>query len=273
MSINWRKIVPLSEAELKKLSPKVVQTMKFRVVLIDPCELMVDETYQRKISAAGLRTIKKIIENWSWLEFKPPIVVWADGSFHVIDGQHTAIAAASHPDIDKIPVFIADETNIDIEDRAKAFVGHNTTRTQPSPLVVFKAQYEAGDETAVGVVMACRRAGVHLSYATALNAPPATAAVKPLSSIYKKHGLMHLADTLKLCVDADLHPIQGFMIEAVSNVLLDKKYDRQTILLALGSKTKLEFQALMAQSAKTTNERQNVLAYRTLVSLCQGYAS
>ena len=32
----------------------------------------------------------------------------ADGSLHVIDGQHTAISAASHPRVDRIPVMVVE---------------------------------------------------------------------------------------------------------------------------------------------------------------------
>ncbi|MGO7815405.1 hypothetical protein ACC674_38205, partial [Rhizobium ruizarguesonis] len=44
----------------------------------------------------------------------------------VLDGQHTAIAAASNPHIDVIPVMIVDAE--DTVSQAKAFIGQNTER-------------------------------------------------------------------------------------------------------------------------------------------------
>jgi hypothetical protein len=39
------------------------------------------------------------VANWDWRRFKPPVVARTATGLEVIDGQHTAIAAASHPDV------------------------------------------------------------------------------------------------------------------------------------------------------------------------------
>ncbi len=63
----------------------------------DPTTLWVDETYQRNISERLVKLIRKIVAEFAWRRFSPPKVVPVDGRRHVLDGQHTAIAAASHP--------------------------------------------------------------------------------------------------------------------------------------------------------------------------------
>jgi two-component system cell cycle response regulator CtrA len=70
--------------------------------LVDPVSLVVDEKYQRGLSDRSIRLIRKIVSEWSWLAFKPPIVVEVGERLHVIDGQHTAIGAVTHGGIDDL---------------------------------------------------------------------------------------------------------------------------------------------------------------------------
>src|SRR5206468_3742977 len=77
--------------------------------LVDPRDLFVEDSYQRDVGANGIKLVRKIYAGFDWSRFKPPVCVripeW-DGVLVCIDGQHTAIAAASHPEVLKIPVMI-----------------------------------------------------------------------------------------------------------------------------------------------------------------------
>jgi hypothetical protein len=112
---------------------------------VDPSTLIVEVGYQRDLSGKSLRLIKNIVANWDWAKFKPPVCAYSPDGLFVIDGQHTAIAAASHPGIKKIPVMVVHRP--DIEDRAAAFVSQNMNRVAMSPLQIFHAQLVAGDKT------------------------------------------------------------------------------------------------------------------------------
>ncbi len=92
----------------------------------DPKTLWVDETYQRNLSERLVKLIRKIVAEFDWRRFSPPKVVHVDGRRHVLDGQHTAIAAASHPGIKEIPWIVLDAP--ELLDRARAFIGHNRDR-------------------------------------------------------------------------------------------------------------------------------------------------
>src|SRR4051794_24268937 len=73
---------------------------------VAPTDLLVDATYQRDLSERSIRLIRKMIESFSWNRMKPPIVVQVGPtSLHIVDGQHTAIVAASIG-IPEIPIFI-----------------------------------------------------------------------------------------------------------------------------------------------------------------------
>src|SRR6185437_3072554 len=107
-----------------------------------PTDLLVDDAYQRGLGPKSVDLIRRIVEHWDWRRFKPPIVAWTEAGFEVIDGQHTAIAAASRPDIAKIPVMVVVATAM--TDRAQAFVGHNRDRLNVSPMQLHHAMVAAG---------------------------------------------------------------------------------------------------------------------------------
>ena len=114
---------------------------------VDPTELWVDDRYQRNLSRKGTQLITKICKSWDWRKFKPPVVTTeADGRLHVIDGQHTAIAAASHPQIKKIPVMLVDATTL--AERAKTFIGINRDRVAVTPAQIFYAEFAGNDPEA-----------------------------------------------------------------------------------------------------------------------------
>ena len=87
---------------------------------VDPSMLLGDDGYQRDSSERSLKLVRKIVAGWDWAKFKSPVAVLTDAGLELIEGQHTAIAAATHPDIEKIPVMIVDEKQW--EDRASAFI-------------------------------------------------------------------------------------------------------------------------------------------------------
>jgi hypothetical protein len=87
-----------------------------------PTSLMVDGTYQRDLSDRSIRLIRRTIEGFRWNRYKPPIVVQTGpATLHVIDGQHTAIVAATLK-IPEILILIVEADSLD--ERARAFVGH-----------------------------------------------------------------------------------------------------------------------------------------------------
>lgn len=95
---------------------------------LSPEQLRVDGRYQRDLSERSIRLIHRIVGDFDWRRFKPPIVTPVAGgdAYEVIDGQHSAIAAASHPAVSRIPVLVVAQP--DLAGRARAFVGHNRDR-------------------------------------------------------------------------------------------------------------------------------------------------
>src|SRR5262245_49208195 len=99
-----RKIAPIP---VPNLVPATIGEVGPTFEWASPGDLWVEETYQRNLSERSISLIRKIVANWSWAGIKPPICARdEDGRLVVVDGQHTAIAAASHGGIPSIPIMI-----------------------------------------------------------------------------------------------------------------------------------------------------------------------
>lgn len=127
------------------------------VRLVAPTDLKIESSYQRDLSGRSVRLIRQILTGWDWTKFKPPVCAETPDGLYVIDGQHTAIAAASHPGIAKIPVLIVAAKRV--EARAEAFVSHNRDRLAMSPFQIFHAQATSGDKTAIAMLEIAARTG------------------------------------------------------------------------------------------------------------------
>ena len=142
--LGIRRIQPFDDlmgAEPNDPSPHPPETIE-----MDPGDLWVDASYQRNLSRKSVALIIRIIANWDWSRFKPPVVARdPQGRLNIIDGQHTAIAALTHPVIKKIPVLVVDiET---VKEAAGAFLAHNTERVFVTSFDKWQAKITAEDPT------------------------------------------------------------------------------------------------------------------------------
>lgn len=186
---------------------------------VAPTSLLVDETYQRNLSKSSMELLRKAVREFAWAKMKIPNVVEVRGKLHMIDGQHTAIAAATVRAAE-IPVFIV--IAAEIADRANAFVGLNTDRVTVSKFNLHRAQVAAGDPHSIGVDEVCRRSGVRLRAAinqSSLVAEGDTVAVGVIRSAVKKHGVDRAAKGLAILVKAKRAPISAAEILAIMAVL------------------------------------------------------
>ncbi|WP_092496760.1 DUF6551 family protein [Faunimonas pinastri] len=192
---------------------------------LSPLDLLVDETYQRDLSDNSVRLIRKIVGGWDWRRFKPPVVVKTDAGFEVIDGQHTAIAAATHPEITRIPVMLVEAA--ELAERASAFLGHNRDRIAVTPAQMHYAAVAAGDEDALTVAQVCARAGVKIA-----RHPPGqgryrigeTSAVGSLGALISRRGVKPAREILQVLVEAGCAPISAEQIRAAEMLLTDAEY-------------------------------------------------
>ncbi|WP_341020741.1 hypothetical protein [Brevundimonas diminuta] len=190
---------------------------------VNPADLLVNEAYQRDLAERSIKLIRRIVQGWDWTKFKPPVCSLGDDGMEVIDGQHTAIAAATHPGIDKIPVMIV-ETNT-VNDRAAAFIGQNMDRLGVTKMQLHKAAVAAGDEDALTIEQVCARAGIklHASRPHRWQVGDSMAVVAIGSLIDRRHaaGARRVLDVL---VQAECAPVTANAIRAADIILFDPDY-------------------------------------------------
>lgn len=224
MTEGLRSIRPLGKESIRGVEPSKVGKKLPRFEWVNPSTLFVEEAYQRDLSGNSTTLIRKIVSRFNWSRFKPPVCVRLPESGNVlvcIDGQHTAMAAATHPEVDKIPVMVVDAS--DVAARAAAFVGHNKDRLALTQMAIYHAELAAGDEVAKTIDRACRAAGAKiLNKAVNLrNQLPAgqTIAVGTIRALARKQGEKALTRVLRLLTLAGRGPIKADEIAAVALIL------------------------------------------------------
>lgn len=233
---------PVKGLKLEKTEPGMADVGRPVFRDVAPSELLVDDTYQRQISERSLDLIRKIVSNWDWRRFKPPVVAQMADGLVVVDGQHTAIAAASHPGIQTIPVMVVDA--VGQGEQAKAFVGHNRDRLNITQTQMHFAALAAGDEDALTIHQVCERAGATVRRTMPGNgqfAAGETMAVNAIGALINRRGAQKARLVLQVLVEAGAAPVAAGQIKAVEMLLCDAEYreevspgDITSALLALG---------------------------------------
>lgn len=245
-------------ADLLSASPSVEN--------VAPTDLLVEPKYQRDLSGRSITLIRKIVTGWDWAKFKPPIVARTAAGLFIIDGQHTAIAAATHSGISEIPVLIvgADE----IEKRAESFVSHNRDRLVMSPLQVFHAEVTAGNQEAIDALEIIVGAGGNVPRSTPPKGkaqPGDVVAVKELRKALKAKGRKIAERIMRIAVASDQTPIATTVILGLRYVLLEPRFaeiavlEDNTIASALGEIADLE-QTVRAYAGESGQNRYRACA-------------
>lgn len=240
-----RKITPIPIAAL---TPARLGGARPRIVMVDPKTLLVDEAYQRNLSEKSLRLIRKIIAEWDWRKYSPPVCAETTAGYELIDGQHTATAAASHPSLGHIPIMVV--TADSQAERAQAFVSHNTDRLGMTAMQLHFAAVAGGVDKARQVQAVCSAAGVtilRVSPAGGAFKPRETVAVAAIGALIAKRGPERAAEILKIPAAADLGPIHAGLIKAVDHLLHAEEFGGQVAAPAL-------VQALTASAATLPGE-------------------
>lgn len=189
-----------------------------------PGDLLIEAAYQRDLSPKSMDLIKRIAERWDWRRFKPPIVAWSERGFEIIDGQHTAIGAATRG-IDKIPVLVIEAA--DLTDRASAFVGHNQDRLAITPIQMHQAKLAAGDEDALTAQQVIDKAGATLvisAYGARGWKPGETVAITTIDQLARKRGAMRARQVVELLVKAHAAPVSAAAIKAVDMLMFKPEF-------------------------------------------------
>lgn len=237
-------LFPIRSVKISDLQPGIPKTGEPICERIDPRSLFVDRSYQRNVGERGIKQIREIIENFCWTKYKPPICAYAEHEgrtiLKVLDGQHTAIAAAGNPHVDLIPVMIVDAP--ETQAQAQAFVGLNTRRLAVTPLQIHQASVAAGDPDALTVELVCANAGIKLVKSLAGGAnyrPRETVAVASVRALVDRHSARGARQILEVLANADLAPITTHHIRAAEILMTHENYknrfEPEDLSAAIGS--------------------------------------
>jgi hypothetical protein len=235
---------------------------------VDPKSLFVEEAYQRGLSERSVKMIRRYVGGWDWRGFKPPIVMLDEQDrMVVLDGQHTAIAAASHGGLPQIPVMLVPTGTL--QQRARAFIGHNTDRLAPTPMQLFFASIEAGDDVASAVTAGVAKGGGRVCRTPPPNGqwkPGDTIAIAALRKLAEAKGKAGVARVTRLLVEAGRAPLRGDEIKAVSWFFYDKlgkAYDEFDLATLVRSKTAAQWD----RAAQDLRAREPMPVWRALIEL------
>lgn len=186
---------------------------------VPPASLMVDEAYQRDLSTRSKRLIKSLVKNFAWRKMKPPIVVDTPTGLHCVDGQHTAIAAATRK-IPEIPVFVVGAATM--SERADSFVAHNRDRIVMTPMDIYRAKVASGDLDALDCVRVCERAGVSLKLFNPNSRIDIgdSMSVGTIQRLVKRQGVVKARMVLEALVKGGRAPIGAAEIDAAEAAML-----------------------------------------------------
>lgn len=183
--------------------------------------LVINDEYQRSLSEKSHRMIRKMVAAFDWGRVKALSVVETEpGTYEVIDGQHTAIAAATHGGLSELPCLITRGKSV--AERAADFVGLNQDRLAMTPMQVFYAELAAGSEIAVEVQQGVAAAGGRI-----LRAPPQQNVYRPgdllcvgqLKMLAKRGGPAYVKRAVAIGVAAELSPIKGGTLKAIEAII------------------------------------------------------
>ncbi len=214
-----RLVAPL---EVNNLKPADISLQPSpELVWLPVSDLSINDEYQRQLSDRSLRAIRRIAENWHWGRVKALTVVrTSDGDLEIIDGQHTAIAAATHGGIPRLPCLVTKGSTI--QGRAADFVGINRDRVHMTTMQIFWADVTAEEESAIDVIHAAENAGVSLLKYYPKQGdfePGQTVAVGALRRLAKRGGVAYVGRVLRIGVAAELAPITTLFINACALML------------------------------------------------------
>lgn len=221
---------------------------------VAPTSLLVDEGYQRDLGKRSYSLIRTMMQNFAWRKMKPPIVVQVDGGLHCVDGQHTAIAAASIGLVE-IPVFVVEGSSIG--ERADSFVAHNRDRIVMSPLDVYRARVAARDPVAVDTAEVCMVAGIRIRQTNQFGKvmPGDTHSVGTIQRLVGRRGAAKAKIILGAFVRAGRGPIGPAEIDAAEALMVISRPgttidELARVIRAIGDRGVIESKMVAASERK-----------------------
>lgn len=260
------KLEPLAALKFPDATPAAVADNP-RLAWVKVADLRINRAYQRDLTPTSMRLIRTLVEKFDWARMKAlSVLELGDGTYEVLDGQHTAIAAMSHGAIPRVPCLVSAQRKT--SEAAAAFVDLNTQRLALSPMQIFWGEVAAGDEIACDVVRGVQLGGGKILRSQASSAnwkygdTIATGALKKLAA---KGGVAYVKRVVALGVASKLRPINRDFVVAFEDLIwgryAGKITDERIVdVVRIHGATKLQNDARRLQEDSKRGSLGNLLA-------------
>ena len=169
-----------------------VPNVHFELVPIK--DLVSNQEYQRNLS---MLHVKKAVANFDLNQVNPIKVSRRDGINYVFNGQHTAEIVAMASGSRDTPVWCMIYDDLEYTEEADIFANQMKNVKPLSPLEIFNANCEAGNDKELLIRALVESYDLHISSSSL---PGNIAAVSTLEAIYDKYGYEMLDRVLKLII-------------------------------------------------------------------------
>lgn len=233
-------------------------------VYIKPSLLKADPTYQRRVDD---KRIKRILDNWNYDLVRPPMVSQRiDGSYYVVDGQHTKVAWGIHENNAPILCKVCGELSHDEE--VELFLKQFGESEKVSIGDLSRAKFNRGDQDEVIMVESAKAAGVEISF-NLCRGRNKTAAIQACMNSIKKIGALRFTNALSILRDAwdgDQTTLGASFINGMVE-LYDKnedKIDRAHLISVLGRRNPNHY-------IRSAQEHKGSVGRRYAMAFCDEY--
>ncbi len=169
-----------------------VPNVHFELVPIK--DLVSNQEYQRNLS---MLHVKKAVANFDLNQINPIKVSRRNGINYVFNGQHTAEIVAMASGSRDTPVWCMIYDDLEYTEEADIFANQMKNVKPLSPLEIFNANCEAGNDKELLIRALVESYDLHISSSSL---PGNIAAVATLEAIYDKYGYEMLDRVLKLII-------------------------------------------------------------------------
>lgn len=183
-----------------------------RLAVLPIAQLYVDDTYQRAISVASAKNIRRICIDFDWAKFLPVIVAQDGDRYFIVDGQHRTTAAATIG-ITDVPCYVL---SCSPSEAAAAFAAINGNVTPMQAIDIWFAELAAGAAAARELKIVLDAAGVRITRKKEGYEKGETRSINVLRRALALYGAA-LLTTILQCITETGNGNPGMIIGAVVN--------------------------------------------------------
>ena len=189
---------------------------KVHFELIPIKDLVSNQEYQRNISMIH---VNKAVADFDLNQINPVKVSRRNGVNYVFNGQHTAEIVATASGSRETPVWCMVYDDLEYAEEADIFANQMKNVKPLSPLEIFKANCEAGNDTELQIKGLVESYELHVAPSSV---PNSIVAVGALESIYAKYGYAMLDRVIGLIVmtwEGEQKSFSGNIMNGIARLL------------------------------------------------------